>query len=766
MRPQTFLFGLGVVSTASAVATETGNGTAYSGAGLVGLGRTVFEPSCCYACLSSLWALQLPCTPAQYIELRVGNPPPCHARYPYYLNSLAYCMEVKCAADNTVSPAQVETCWNNVAGDGLPVPSLEAALPKVPPTHQLAYNATMLNTTMLVNDQMYEDSKRTIEAYVRQESAHARYGTVLIVTAIGVCFLIGFKRIINYYFPALGPPRFVSSLFSKYLFEPALIGSLHLKKFPLSIGYIPSRWLSLLILGYVALNAALCSVNYPTTTRNTWYLSEHKQQLSAVADRLGVLSFANIALTIMFSGRNSPLIYITGANRTDIITIHRWVSRVAALQGLIHVLLYWKNTNPAGWDMFTPAANIRVLAFTPGYWENGVYGIVGLSFVGFVFSILPLRTHLYEIFMFFHIGLAILTLYGIWWHVTYRFHHTYGYQTWLYIAFVMWGFDRVVRPIRIVLLNWKSWFVRSHPSAIVELLPGDQFIRVTAFPSRKWDFNSGQHCFLYFPTLLTNPLQSHPFSIAGWNHGTKYNSYPASESTSDFNLNPVEDDDDFIDLAAVTRPPKTYGGAPIELTRPGRRVASHYTKPVPSISFIIRPEKGLTRTLHKRLLKTRKARVPVIIEGPYGHTPTTTLHRSRTIIAIAGGIGITSILSHLQSYLESLGSKDEGQTTRFCLYWKAREESIVSAIESQLGDLEELRRKGVEINIFCSGQGQRMNARDVVMGEILSEAGAGRKTAVISCGPGAMSDGIRAAVVECIGKKGVSVEYIEEAFCW
>ncbi|KAF8858863.1 hypothetical protein BDZ45DRAFT_742873 [Acephala macrosclerotiorum] len=722
----TILLGLSVLTTGSVAATsaaaQSGSGTASHGKDSVGLGRKVFEPSCCYACQSSLWALQLPCTPQQYIELKVGNPPLCHAEYPPYFQSLTYCMEVKCLADNSVSPTQVEACWENVAVDGLEVPTLEASLPKAAPTHQLAYNATSLDSTMPVNDQMHENSKRTIEAYVIQELAHARYGTVLIVTTVGVYILIGFKRVLNYYFPALGPPRFISNLFSKYVFEPALTGSLHLKKFPFNIGYIPSRWLPILVLGYAAFNAALCPVNYPTTSNNTWYVSEHKQQLSAVADRLGVLSFANIALTIIYH------------------YYPQMVSRIAALQGFIHVLRYWQNTNPVRREMFTTAANIRVLAFTPGYCESGVYGIIGLSFVAFVFSMLPLRAYLHEIFLLFHIGLAILTLYGLWWHVMYRFHHTYGYQTWLYIAFAI------------------------HPSAIVELLLGDQFIKVTAFPSRKWDFASGQHCFLYFPTLLTNPFQSHPFSIAGWNHGSKFNPYPSNDS--DFSRAPLDSNDDFVDLAAVTRPPKSYPGAPIRLASQASRPAHNYAKPQPSICFIIRPEKGLTKVLHKKLLKSRKARIPAMIEGPYGHTPTPSLQRADTIIAIAGAIGITGIVSHLQTYLESLGSKDEGRTTRFCLYWKAREESIAEAIESQLGDIEELRRKGVEINIFCGGRSQKMNVQNVVKGEVMGEASAGRRTCVVSFGPGAMSDSIRASVVECIGKKGVSVEYIEEAFCW
>lgn len=146
---------------------------------------------------------------------------------------------------------------------------------------------------------------------------------MLILAAVGVCFVVCFRNLMNNYFPAFGLPRLVSSLLSKYIYEPALVKSLHLRKFPLGLGYVPSRWLSILILGYVALNAVLSSIDYPTTSNNTWFENEGKQHLASAADRLGVFSLADIALTIMFSGRNSPLIYITGASRTDIITMHR-----------------------------------------------------------------------------------------------------------------------------------------------------------------------------------------------------------------------------------------------------------------------------------------------------------------------------------------------------------------------------------------------------------------------------------------------------------
>ena len=151
--------------------------------GVIGLGRTVFQPLCCYACLSSFWGLQLSCTPPQRAKHDTGSSPACHSTNDPYLSSLAYCMQVKCAADN-VSESQVEQCWEKVAGDGLQVSSLEDNLPASAPTTELAYYAVSLSTTSLVNDQYYEDSRRTIQSNVSAESAHALYGFGIPHTAL------------------------------------------------------------------------------------------------------------------------------------------------------------------------------------------------------------------------------------------------------------------------------------------------------------------------------------------------------------------------------------------------------------------------------------------------------------------------------------------------------------------------------------------------------------------------------------------------------
>jgi hypothetical protein len=157
-----------------------------SNVGVVGLGRTIFEPLCCYGCLASLWGLTLDCTGRENPKNPIGSSPGCHSTNTPYLNSLAYCIQLKCASDN-VSLSESETCWNAVAGDGDIVSSLQDNLPVTSPTTQLAYDASSLSQASLVNDQYYEDSRETIQRYVKQETAHALYGYALISWLKIVC---------------------------------------------------------------------------------------------------------------------------------------------------------------------------------------------------------------------------------------------------------------------------------------------------------------------------------------------------------------------------------------------------------------------------------------------------------------------------------------------------------------------------------------------------------------------------------------------------
>jgi predicted ferric reductase len=542
---------------------------------------------------------------------------------------------------------------------------------------------------------------------------------------------------------------------------------MHLRKFPGNLGYVPSRALTLLILGYIALNAALCAINYPVLTPDTWYVSTKKQHTSWVADRLGVLCYANIALAIMFSGRNTPLLWITGCGRSDIVTFHRWAARVAAIEGVVHVVLYWSGTNSNGYKMFTQTAGIHTVNYNPFYWSFGIIAVITLGFMVAVFSMLPLRTKAYEIFLFTHIGFAIVILVTLWYHVVWRYNKAYGYEVWLYIAFAFWGFDRLARPFRMILLNWKSWFLRSHPSTVVELLPGDEFMKVTVFPSLTWNVLPGQHCYLYFPSLLTNPFQSHPFTIASWNDGTTSQAQIGLYQTS----SPPEYQAPTLPRHSThdsTEPIIELQDLPLNATQTATQKPTSSVPSKPSVSFLVRPEHGITRHLQTRLLKSNKASISVLLEGPYGSSPLMKFHNADTILAIAGGIGITSILGYLQLYLSEKEKGVRHMPSRFILFWTAREESLITAVSSQTGDVEELRAKGVEVTVVCTGigDGERADVQQLVSREVESEGSKGRSVCVISCGPGALADGVRKSVVGVVGKNGVRVDLVEEAFCW
>lgn len=126
------------------------------------------------------------------------------------------------------------------------------------------------------------------------------------------------------------------------------------------------------------------------------------------------------------------------------------------------------------------------------------------------------------------------------------------------------------------------------------------------------------------------------------------------------------------------------------------------------------------------------------------------------------------MLGYLQLYLEGIEKGTRRRPSRFVLFWTAREESLIAAVSSQTGDAEELKAKGVDVRVVCTGigDGERVDVAGVVEDEVLSEGTKGRRVVVVSCGPGALADGVRKSVVGVVGKKGASVDLVEEAFCW
>jgi hypothetical protein len=65
-----------------------------------------------------------------------------------------------------------------------------------------------------------------------------------------------------------------------------------------------------------------------------------QQVLRYVADRTGIISFANFPLIWLFGMRNNVVIWLTGWDFGTYNNFHRWVARVATLQAVVHSVAY------------------------------------------------------------------------------------------------------------------------------------------------------------------------------------------------------------------------------------------------------------------------------------------------------------------------------------------------------------------------------------------------------------------------------------------
>ena len=93
---------------------------------------------------------------------------------------------------------------------------------------------------------------------------------------------------------------------------------------------------------------------------------------------------------------------------------------------------------------------------------------------------------------------------------------------------------------------------------------------------------------------------------------------------------------------------------------------------------------------------------------------------------------------------------------------------MIAAVRSQIGGIEALKIKGVEVRTVCTGtrEGERVDVQELVKEEVMSEGAKGRSVCAVCCGPGALVDGVRKSVVGAVRKKGVDVDLVEDAFCW
>jgi predicted ferric reductase len=436
------------------------------------------------------------------------------------------------------------------------------------------------------------------------------------------------------------------------------------------------------------------------------------------------------------------------------LAIHRWASRVATVQAVVHSIIYTLTYMWTG-----GSAAYKAEAAMPYYWW-GIIATVVLC-LSVAFAVLPIRVRSYEIFLVTHIASAILALMGCWYHIHLHFGDRWGYKVWLYIAFAFWGFDRLMRFVRLVYFNCFG-----SPIAVVKQIPHTDIIQMTITLKRAWKIRPGQHSFLYVP-LLGKPWENHPFTIASWSSPGFDGNTPTVAETS------------------AGKEAEVHG---MEIDSSSSSQYSHETLQPNQLICLMRARKGMTASLLSKLRRSEASSLPISIltEGLYGGHRATLLplKTADTILCITGGIGITSCMSFLQQYANESKSVDATSgslmhnTTNFLLAWSAREEALIRHVSSSLLPDTSIGfpNKQIEYKLWCTGENSsqdkgleqgsglqrgRMNVEEVVR----SVAEKGRRVVVVVCAPGAMSDEVRAAVVGCL-RDGMPVDLIEEAFAW
>ncbi|KIW16144.1 hypothetical protein PV08_06195 [Exophiala spinifera] len=690
----------------------TSNGRARHG--LIGYGIKMYYPNCCSSCRSVLSGAQLNCSETMDMEGMAGmdmggsdfsTSSDCYATDDAFLQSMAVCISEKCPKDPSAKNLrdwQIEQWWQmNIPGTAAvqpdPKETYQEALAKVQTTPEdTIISGNPLNRTMLVSDDDYQPNWNANNAFEHGEILHERYGLVVFLS--GVVIPVGFSL-----FRFLPFPAHWTSLFNAVIVDPPAIGHRH--KVPILWGLtnMPTRGQAFFILYLAVINVLLCCVGYSSRQPNAWFPDNPGREiLTYIANRCGVLSFANIPLLILYAGRNNVLLWLTNWSHETFLLLHRYIATIASLQAIIHSLIYLHIYVVDGEHSSESKLS---------YWYWGVIATIGMSIL-LPLSMLPLRRLFYEAFLLWHIAVAVLVVVGCYLHIYDRFAHQWGYEVWIYVAIAVWGFDRLLRLGRLAR-NGLRW-------ANITIID-DDYLRVDIA-----GVGGDGHAYLYFPTLTWRVWENHPFSVASTVLSTTQRTTPTQTSID------IEKNEGITSNVVATSAHSSDGDSNTEQAQQRQQ----QQQPGLAMTFLLRGRGGLTSLLRS------SSRLPVLVESPYGQHSTFSEHP--TLICVAGGVGITTVLPLLRSH-----------PGRSKLLWGVRTRSLVDALANEL--------VSVEKEVFI---GKRMNVRDELEKEV-SFAGPRQHPVVVVSGPDSLADDVRNAVC-AIAKRGnkVSIRLVEESFSW
>lgn len=223
-----------------------------------------------------------------------------------------------------------------------------------------------------------------------------------------------------------GPRHWVRT----YLIQPPAFGTHHARL----LGWctIPLRLPALVVVAYWILTIVLLGVGYEHSAKDdtsvTASLKTNALMLTRLnsfqrwkdfANRCAILLISNLPIVWMFAGRNNIFIWATGWNFQTFNIFHRHIARVIILLAIGHSAVYthsalrmgiYKSDFKEGWFAWGVAVS-RIQACFHFLCTDILQAATALGFF-WLTSLSWIRRKFYEVFLFFHIGLGIVVIYG------------------------------------------------------------------------------------------------------------------------------------------------------------------------------------------------------------------------------------------------------------------------------------------------------------------------------------------------------------------
>ncbi|KAG2138475.1 ferric reductase like transmembrane component-domain-containing protein [Suillus clintonianus] len=352
---------------------------------------------------------------------------------------------------------------------------------------------------------------------------------------------------------------------------------------------------------------------------NTTNLEGHALDITYWCNRSGTLAASQFPLITALGTKNNIVSLITGISYDKLNYVHRMMSRVVFILLCVH----------AGSEI---VENAPFQPFLKEPWLRcGITAIVALTILCVV-SLRPIRAQAYELFFYVHLAMVMTFLVCAYFHTQYD-----GLTYWIYPCFVIWGLDRLIRIVGLVVFNSSYFGFRSGSAmdATAELI-SDDFVRLRFHRPPHFRWAPGQTAYLIMPSVSRLPFEAHPFTIASFNSN-------------------------IFDVAAEQKP---EGEKYTQITDRALGSSAPFWK---ELVFFINVRQGFTARLKEAA--SRGDKLKVFIDGPYGPAPN--LGSYDTSVLIAGGSGVSYTLPILLGIIEGVRN-GKSSCGRVVFIWSIR----------------------------------------------------------------------------------------------